>query len=35
MGAMTTTHARLVLYELLEKLGDRLLYFDTDSIIFL
>jgi DNA polymerase type B, organellar and viral len=33
-AAFTTTRARLTLYEYLEKLQDRVLYFDTDSIIF-
>lgn len=34
-GAYTTAQARLKLYEELYKLGDRVLYCDTDSIIFL
>ncbi|XP_053481752.1 uncharacterized protein LOC128608210 [Ictalurus furcatus] len=34
LGAFTTAHARLELYELMDKLGDRLLYSDTDSVIF-
>lgn len=34
LAAFTTAHARLHLYETLEKLGDRVLYFDTDSIIY-
>ncbi|XP_067226351.1 uncharacterized protein [Chanodichthys erythropterus] len=34
VGAFTTAHARLELYQLMEKLGDRLLYSDTDSVIF-
>ncbi|XP_065122769.2 uncharacterized protein [Paramisgurnus dabryanus] len=34
VGAFTTAHARLELYELMDKLGDRLLYSDTDSVIF-
>ena len=29
-----TAHARLKLYELLEKLGERVLYFDTDSVVY-
>jgi hypothetical protein len=33
-AAFVTAHARLKLYSELEKLGDRVLYFDTDSIIF-
>lgn len=31
----TTAHARLKLYSVMEKLGDRLCYCDTDSIIFI
>ncbi len=34
IGAFTTAHARLELYELMDKLGDRLLYCDTDSVVF-
>ncbi|KAG1952108.1 extracellular sulfatase Sulf-2 [Pimephales promelas] len=34
VGAFTTAHARLELYELMDKLGDRVLYSDTDSVIF-
>ncbi|KAL1280074.1 hypothetical protein QQF64_014674 [Cirrhinus molitorella] len=34
LGAFTTAHARLELYELMDRLGDRLLYCDTDSLIF-
>lgn len=34
IAALTTAHARLKLYSVLEKLGDRTLYFDTDSIVF-
>lgn len=33
-AAFVTAHARLKLYSELEKIGDRVLYFDTDSIIF-
>lgn len=33
-GAMTTAHARLMLYDLLDKLQERLLYCDTDSVVF-
>ena len=33
-ATFTTAHARLVLYEHLDKLGTRVLYHDTDSIIF-
>jgi len=34
IAAYTTTIARLHLYSYIEQLGDRLLYFDTDSIIY-
>nr|DAC81393.1 TPA_asm: PolB-C [Pimephales minnow adintovirus] len=34
IGAFTTAYARLELYELMDRLGDRLLYSDTDSVIF-
>ena len=34
LAAFVTCHARLVLYAELEKLNERVLYFDTDSIIF-
>lgn len=34
IAAYTTAGARLELYKYLEMLGDRVLYFDTDSIIF-
>ena len=33
IAAFTTCWARLKLYEEIEKLGDRILYFDTDSLI--
>jgi len=35
LAALTTAYARLKLYEYLKKLGDAVLYFDTDSIVFL
>ena len=35
LAAMTTAYARLKLYEYLKILGESVLYFDTDSIIFL
>jgi len=35
IAAYTTAHARLKLYEYIEQLGDRVLYFDTDSVIYL
>ncbi|XP_035677014.1 uncharacterized protein LOC118416064 [Branchiostoma floridae] len=35
IAAFTTAHARLKLYGLLKKLGESVLYFDTDSIIYL
>ena len=34
IGAFTTAHARLELYDVMDKLGDRVLYCDTDSVIF-
>lgn len=34
-AAFVTAHARLKLFSELEKLGDRVLYFDTDSIIYI
>ena len=34
IACFTTSHARLMLYEKLEYLNDKVLYFDTDSIIF-
>jgi hypothetical protein len=34
LACFTTVHARLHLYETLEPLGDRVLYFDTNSIIY-
>jgi hypothetical protein len=34
LAAYTTTQARLILYSYLEKLGSRVLYADTDSVIF-
>ena len=34
LACFTTCWARLRLYEALELLGDRLLYFDTDSVVF-
>ena len=34
IAAFTTASARLKLYDILDKLGERVLYFDTDSIIF-
>ncbi|XP_067291546.1 uncharacterized protein [Pseudorasbora parva] len=35
IGAFTTAYARLELYELLDKLGERVVYTDTDSVIFI
>jgi len=35
IAAFVTCHARLKLYSELELIGDRVLYFDTDSIIFI
>ena len=34
VGVFVTAHARSQLYETLETLGERVLYFDTDSVIF-
>lgn len=34
IGAMTTAHARLMLYDVLDTLQERVLYCDTDSIVF-
>ena len=34
IAIFTTSHAQLRLYSILEQLGDRVLYFDTDSIIY-
>ena len=34
IAAFTTSHTRLKLYEALEKLDDRVLYYDTDSVIY-
>ena len=34
IASYVTTHARLELYSYLEKLQDRVLYYDTDSIIY-
>ncbi|XP_031334749.1 uncharacterized protein LOC116166444 [Photinus pyralis] len=35
IAAYVTTQARLKLYSYMEKLGERVLYFDTDSIIYI
>ena len=35
VAAFTTCRARLKLYEALEQLGERVLYYDTDSVLFL
>lgn len=34
VAAFTTCHACLILYSYLEKLGDRVLYGDTDSVLY-
>jgi hypothetical protein len=34
LACFTTAHARLHLYQTLQPLGERVLYFDTDSIIY-
>jgi len=35
IAAYTTAHARLKLYSYIEQLNDRVMYFDTDSVIYL
>ena len=35
VAAFTTAHARLQLYDELDMLGERVLYYDTDSIVYL
>ena len=35
MATFTTCWARLKLYDLLDKLGDRVLYYDTDAVIYI
>ena len=35
IAAYTTTHARLELYEYLDTLGENVLYYDTDSVIYI
>ncbi|XP_055355961.1 uncharacterized protein LOC129601232 [Paramacrobiotus metropolitanus] len=35
LDAFTTANARLILLDMMEKLGDRLMYYDTDSVVFL
>ncbi|KAG1710397.1 putative DNA polymerase [Nymphon striatum] len=35
IACLTTAYARLHLYSIIENLGDRLLYFDTDSLIYI
>ncbi|KAJ8019010.1 putative DNA polymerase [Holothuria leucospilota] len=35
IAAFTTCHARLRLYDLIDQLNDRVLYFDTDSVIYI
>ena len=34
IACFTTCHARIKLYETLQSLGERVLYYDTDSIIY-
>jgi hypothetical protein len=34
VAAITTCHARILLYQLLHILGERVLYYDTDSVLF-
>lgn len=35
LAAYTTTHARLKLYSLLDLLGENVLYYDTDSVLYI
>jgi len=35
IAAYTTAHARLKLYSYIEKLNERVMYFDTDSVVYL
>ncbi|XP_055353302.1 uncharacterized protein LOC129599174 [Paramacrobiotus metropolitanus] len=35
LAAFTTANARLILLDMIERLGDRLMYYDTDSVVFL
>ena len=35
IAAFTTSYARLRLYEMLDQLGDKVVYYDTDSIIYI
>lgn len=35
IACFTTTHARLRLYEMLEKLDENVVYYDTDSIVYI
>ena len=35
IAAFVTAHARLKLYSYIERLGARVLYFDTDSVIYI
>ena len=35
MACFTTSHARLMLYDKLDYLQEKVLYFDTDSIIYI
>jgi hypothetical protein len=35
IAAFTTANARLRLYEMLDKLGESVIYFDTDSIVYI
>jgi DNA polymerase type B, organellar and viral len=34
IAAFTTTYARLKLYDLIDSLGDQVLYYDTDSVVY-
>jgi hypothetical protein len=35
VSAFTTSYARLRLYEMLDKLGDKVVYYDTGSVIYI
>ncbi|KAJ8018953.1 hypothetical protein HOLleu_42763 [Holothuria leucospilota] len=35
IAAFTTCHARLRLYDVIDRLNDRVLYFDTDSVVYI
>lgn len=35
IAAFTTAQARMKLYDVLDRLGERVLYYDTDSILYI